>query len=176
MDYSLELGVTDVMVWEGVRPQESDMPTADLLAVLVNLFREAIDYARPKGVRFTAEPHPFTLGMDNDFMKKLCDQLDREHFGVLFDFCHYGVGQPGTYVNAIYELGPRIEHLHYSDTDGVTSELHYPPGKGVLDLAAMNKALVDISFAGTSTLDMYGYPTPEQGLPLESAALPRSID
>ena len=163
VDHALELGVRDVMVWEGRRPPDSDIPDADLLAVLVSLFTEAIDYARPNGVRFTAEPHPFTLGMDNAFMKQLCDQLDRAHFGVLFDFCHYGVGQPKTYVDAIYDLGSRIEHLHYSDTDGVTSELHYPPGKGALDLAAMNQALVDIGFAGTSTLDMYGYPMPEQG-------------
>lgn len=163
VDHALELGVHDVMVWEGVRPPDSDIPDADLLAVLVELFTEAIDYARPKGVRFTAEPHPFTLGMDNDFMKQLCDQLDRAHFGVLFDFCHYGVGQPATYVDAIYDLGARIEHLHYSDTDGFTSELHYPPGKGALDLAGMNQALKEIGFAGTSTLDMYGYPVPEQG-------------
>lgn len=175
VDHALELGVDDVMVWEGVRPSASNMPDADLLAVLVSLFSEAIDYARPKGVRFTAEPHPFTLGMNNDFMKQLCDQLDRECFGVLFDFCHYGVGQPDSYVEAIYDLGPRIQHLHYSDTDGVTSELHYPPGKGLLDLAAMNQALKEIGFAGTSTLDMYGYPVPEQGyiwgLPIYRAAL-----
>ena len=175
VDHALELGVQDVMVWEGLRPPDSDMPDPDLLAVLVALFTEAIDYARPKGLRFTAEPHPFTLGMDNDFMKQLCDQLDRAHFGVLFDFCHYGVGQPQTYVDAIYELGSRIEHLHYSDTDGLTSELHYPPGKGLLDLAAMNKALIDIGFAGTATLDMYGYPVPEQGyiwgLPIYREAL-----
>ena len=78
-------------------------------------------------------------------------------------------------MDAIYELGSRIEHLHYSDTDCVASELHYPPGKGVLDLAAMNKALIDIGFAGTSTLDMYGYPMPEQGyvwgLPIYREAL-----
>lgn len=175
VDHALELGVADVMVWEGVRPPDSDIPDADLLAVLVSLFTEAIDYAGPKGARFTAEPHPFTLGMDNDFMKQLCDQLDRDYFGVLFDFCHYGVGQPETYVDAIYDLGARIEHLHYSDTDGFTSELHYPPGKGALDLAAMNQALKEIGFAGTSTLDMYGYPMPEQGyrwgLPLYRAAL-----
>ena len=175
VDHALELGVQDVMVWEGLRPADSDIPDADLLDVLVSLFTEAIDYARPKGARFTAEPHPFTLGMDNDFMKQLCDQLDRAHFGVLFDFCHYGVGQPQTYVGAIYELGTRIEHLHYSDTDGLTSELHYPPGKGLLDLEAMNKALIDIGFAGTSTLDMYGYPVPEQGylwgLPIYREAL-----
>jgi len=163
VDHALELGVADVMVWEGRRPPDSDIPDSDLLAVLVALFSEAIDYAGPKGARFAAEPHPFTLGMDNDFMKQLCDQLDREHFGVLFDFCHFGVGQPETYVDAIFDLGARIEHLHYSDTDGFTSELHYPPGKGALDLAAMNQALKEIGFAGTSTLDMYGYPVPEQG-------------
>ena len=162
VDYALELGVSDVMVWEGARPEGSDIG-------------EAIDYARPKGVRFSAEPHPFTLGMDNEFMKQLCDQLDREYFGILFDFCHYGVGQPDAYVDAIYQLGGRIEHLHYSDSDGVTSELHYPPGKGVLDLSAINRALVEIGFAGTSTLDMYGYPVPERGyewgLPVYRAAL-----
>ncbi len=175
VDYALELGVEDVMVWEGVRPVDSDAPAADLLAVLVDLFTEAIDYARPKGVRFTAEPHPFTLGMDNGFMKALCDRLDRDHFGVLFDFCHYGVGQPKTYVEAIYDLGSRIQHLHYSDTDCLTSELHYPPGLGRLNLKAMNQALLKIRFAGTSTLDMYGYPVPEQGyrwgLPLYRQAL-----
>ncbi len=175
IDHALELGVEDLMVWEGLRPPDSDMPDADLLAVLVALFTEAIDYAGPKGVRFSAEPHPFTLGMNNGFMKQLCDRLDRKHFGVLFDFCHYGVGQPETYVDAIYDLGSRIEHLHYSDTDGVTSELHYPPGKGLLDLAAMNQALKAIGFAGTSTLDMYGYPVPEQGyiwgLPIYREAL-----
>ena len=175
VDYALELGVADVMVWEGRRPPEGDATDADLLAVLASLFGEAIEYARPKGIRFTAEPHPFTLGMDNEFMKRLCDQLDRQHFGLLFDFCHYGVGQPETYVSAIYDLGARIEHLHYSDTDGLTSELHYPPGRGRLDLKAMNQALVDIGFAGTSTLDMYGYPVPEQGyrwgLPIYRQAL-----
>ncbi|MDE2855068.1 MAG: sugar phosphate isomerase/epimerase [Chloroflexota bacterium] len=175
VDYALELGVEDVMVWEGQRPPESDAPAADLLAVLVDLFTEAINYARPKGVRFTAEPHPFTLGMDNTFMKALCDRLDRDYFGVLFDFCHYGVGQPETYVAAIYDLGSRIQHLHYSDTDGQTSELHYPPGLGRLNLKAMNQALLDIGFAGTSTLDMYGYPVPEQGyrwgLPIYRQAL-----
>ena len=174
VDYAIDLGVQDVMVWEGLRP-EDDRPDADLLAVLVSLFGEAIDYARPKGARFTAEPHPFTLGMDNQFMKQLCDALDRASFGVLFDFCHYGVGQPETYVKAIYDLGARIEHLHYSDTDGVTSELHFPPGKGVLDLTAMNQALADIGFAGTSTLDLYGYPVPESayrwGLPMYREAL-----
>jgi sugar phosphate isomerase/epimerase len=162
------------MVWEGMHPPFKISQVA-LLDTLVNLFQEAIAYAAPKGVRFLAEPHPFTLGMDLEFMKQLCDRLGREHFGILFDFCHFGVGKPDSYVAAISILGDRIQHLHYSDSDQRTSELHFAPGKGQLDLDAMDKALRQIGFKGTSTLDMYGYPLPEQGykwgLPRYRAAL-----
>ncbi len=122
------------------------------------------DIARCRGgvAAVMGEP-PFTLGMDVEFIKQLCDRLSREHFGILFDFCHFGVGKPTSYVQAIYELGDRIQHLHYSDSDQQTSELHFPPGKGKLDLEAMDRALRDIGFRGTSTLDLYGYPLPEQG-------------
>lgn len=162
VDYALELGVTQVMVWEGVHPPfKTSQP--EMLETLTGLFQEAIDYARPRGVRFLAEPHPFTLGMNLEFIKQVCDRLGRDHFGILFDFCHFGVGKPTSYVDAIHSLGDRIQHLHYSDSDGVSSELHFPPGRGKLDLTAMDKALRDIRFSGTATLDMYGYPLPEQG-------------
>jgi sugar phosphate isomerase/epimerase len=163
VDYALDFGVREVMVWEGVRPKDNATPDSELLDTLVNLFQQAIAYARPKGIRFLAEPHPFTLGMDLEFMKSLCDQLGREHFGILFDFCHFGVGKPGGYVEAVKTLGDRIQHLHYSDSDLRSSELHFPPGKGRLNLEAMNRALCESGFAGTSTMDMYGYPLPEQG-------------
>jgi sugar phosphate isomerase/epimerase len=174
VDYALELGVREVMVWEGMHPPFK-ISQVVMLDTLVSLFQEAIAYAAPKGVRFLAEPHPFTLGMDLEFMKQLCDRLGREHFGILFDFCHFGVGKPDGYVQAITTLGDRIQHLHYSDSDQRTSELHFALGKGQLNLDAMDRALRQIGFKGTSTLDMYGYPLPEQGyqwgLPRYQAAL-----
>ncbi|NWF70324.1 MAG: sugar phosphate isomerase/epimerase [Chloroflexi bacterium] len=162
VDYALELGVTQVMVWEGTHPPFK-IAQKDMLATLTALFQDAIAYARPKGVRLLAEPHPFTLGMDLDFMGQLCDRLGSAHFGILFDFCHFGVGKPGQIVAAVHTLGQRIQHLHYSDTDGQSSELHFPPGRGILDLDAVDAALKAIGFSGTATLDMYGYPLPEQG-------------
>jgi sugar phosphate isomerase/epimerase len=162
VDYALELGVKEVMVWEGT-PPPFKISQVEMLDTLSRLFQEAIDYARPNGVRFFAEPHPFTLGMDLEFMKQLCDRLGRDHFGILFDFCHFGVGKPDSYIDAIFTLADRIQHLHYSDSDCVSSELHFPPGKGKLNLAAMDQALCDIGFSGSATLDMYGYPLPEKG-------------
>lgn len=174
VDFALELGVKEVMIWEGTHPPFRISQVA-MLDTLTSLLQEAIAYARPNGVRFLAEPHPFTLGMDLAFMCQLCDRLGRADFGVLFDFCHFGVGKPDTYVEAIRTLGDRIQHLHYSDSDGVSSELHFPPGKGTLDLAAMDTALQEVGFSGSASLDMYGYPLPEQGyrwgLPRFQAAL-----
>jgi sugar phosphate isomerase/epimerase len=38
-----------------------------------------------------------------------------------------------------------------------------PPGVGCLDLDGIVDALAGIGFNGTITLDLYGYPLPEEG-------------
>jgi fructoselysine 3-epimerase len=176
VDFALALGVHEVMVWEGVKPQESQASRDELLETVVALFQEAITYARPRGARFLAEPHPFTLGMDLDFAIALCDRLDASYFGLLFDFCHFGVGKPDGYVEAVRKLGHRIQHLHFSDSDLRTSELHFPPGKGVMDMDAVIKALKEVRFNGTITMDLYSYPLPEQGSQIGIPRLKQAIE
>ncbi len=162
VDYALSLGSSDVLVWEGVRPKSlTDQQCKEqLLPRLVDLFREAINYAAPKGVRFLTEPHPFTVGMADDFLIALCDSLPSESFGVTFDFCHYGVGRPNDYVQAVHKLGHRIRHIHFSDSDQESSELHFAPGDGRMDLHALLVAFQEIGYKGTLALDLYGNPTP----------------
>jgi sugar phosphate isomerase/epimerase len=162
VDYALSLGTRDVLVWEGVRP--SGMDDAEcyeaLLPRLIRLFREAIAYASPKGVRFLAEPHPFTVGMSDKFLMALCDALPQESFGITFDFCHYGVGRPRDYVGAVESLGHRIRHIHYADSDMESSELHFAAGEGSMDLNGLLNAFKAIEYSGTLTVDLYGHPTP----------------
>ncbi len=165
-EFALSLGTTDVLIWEGRAPQqttESDWLDR-LLPRLVELFRAAIDFGRSRGVRFLVEPHPFTVGMSDGFLIRLFDALDSAHFGVTYDFCHYGVGRPKDYTDAIRALGPRIRHIHFSDSDQKTSELHFPPGTGRMDLKKMLEAFKNIGYNGTMALDLYGYPLPVQAL------------
>jgi sugar phosphate isomerase/epimerase len=164
VDYGLSLGVHDVLIWEGVRPQGiTDLECRDrLLPRLAELFRAAIAFAAPRGARFLIEPHPFTVGIDNDFTIHLYETLDTPHFGVLYDCCHYGVGQPRDYVKAIHKLGPRIHHIHFADSDQKSSELHFALGAGKLDLDAILRAFKEVKYAGTLTLDVYGNPLPVQ--------------
>ncbi len=159
-----ELGVRDLLIWEGVRPTgASDFECEQrLLPRLIELFRQAIPLAEAVDARFIAEPHPFTVGMNDRLMAKLCDALDSARFGVLYDCCHFGVGQPQDYIGAIRRLGPRIRHIHFSDSDQRTSELHYTLGRGSLDLEGILGAFKDMNYDGTLTLDLYGNPAPIQ--------------
>ncbi|MFN0164920.1 MAG: sugar phosphate isomerase/epimerase family protein [Bryobacteraceae bacterium] len=166
IDFARSLGTGDVLIWEGRAPAGSGESEwlSRLLPRLVEILRAAIDYAKPYGMRLLAEPHPFTVGMSDRFLIKLCDALDPAHFGITYDFCHYGVGRQSDYVDAIYALGGRIRHLHFSDSDQQTSELHFPVGRGRMDIQAVLGAFREIRYRGTMTLDLYGYPTPVEAL------------
>lgn len=163
MHLALALGVHEVLIWEGVRPKGfSDAQCEkELLPRLTGMFKTVIEFAKPRNVRFYTEPHPFTVGMNDQFLMKLCDALDPAHFGVLYDCCHYGVAQPKDYAGAVLRLGKRIRHIHYSDTDQVTSELHYAPGTGKMNLQLVLQAFKTIGYDGTLTLDLYANPTPD---------------
>lgn len=164
-EMALALGIHDVLIWEGVRPKgytDAQCESA-LLPRLIEMFREMMKVAAAKNVRFLAEPHPFTVGMNDHLAAKLCDALDSEHFGILYDCCHFGVAQPHDYIGAIKRLGRRIRHIHYADSDQRSSELHYALGTGHLDLEGILKAFKDLGYRGTLTHDLYGYPLPVQG-------------
>jgi sugar phosphate isomerase/epimerase len=160
------LGARDLLIWEGRAPggtTETDWLDHQLPR-LTELLKCAMSYASGLGIRILTEPHPFTVGMSDRVLARLCDAFDSEWFGVTFDFCHYGVGRPNDYIDAVRALGHRIRHIHFSDTDQKTSELHFPPGSGRLNLPGILDAFKEIGYKGTMTLDLYGYPMPASEL------------
>ena len=165
IDTAHSMGMTQLLTWEGRKPdgaEENDVH-GWILEETAKIFRETVAYGKPRGVTLSVEPHPFTLGMDLDFLVKLCDTVDSESFGLTYDCCHFGVGLPKDYLQAIHKLGWRIKHVHFSDSDQRSSQLHFAVGKGCLDLAGIVAALKRIEFKGTVMLDLWLYPFPEQG-------------
>ncbi|MBX3011722.1 MAG: sugar phosphate isomerase/epimerase [Caldilineaceae bacterium] len=167
------LGGDYLLTWEGRKPAGAthDERFGWLLDTTVDLFRAAVAYAQRKQVKLFVEVHPYTLGIDLDFLIRLCDRVDSDAFGVTYDCCHFGVGLPNHYIDAIYRLEHRIKHLHFSDSDKVSSELHFAPGTGGLDLEGILNALRTIHFQGPVMLDLWLYPFPEEGSRLGLAYL-----
>ena len=166
MEMALSLGTRDLMIWEGRAPEgskESDWLNR-LCPQLIELFEEFLAFATPKGGRLLVEPHPFTVGMSDRVLVKLSNALASEHFGLTFDFCHYGVGRSGDYLQAIRTLGPRIRHLHLADSDMETSEAHLLPGSGKLDIPSILAAFKEIGYNGNMALDLYDNPIPAHSI------------
>lgn len=168
IDWAADLSLGQIIShdpWANVNAGRS--PTVCLEACLA-LFRPVLDRCETAGLALVLEPHPDTRSMENAWAIDLVDRLaagrGAEAVGLVFDYCHYGVGQPETYLDAIAVLGPRIRHLHVADGDARTYALHLPLGRGVLDLAAITGALVRSGFRGTATNDLYRCPALEEGM------------
>ncbi len=165
VDVARSLGMKQLLTWEGRTPAHAtrDEIHGWIFDATMTILSEALDYAVGEGVSLSVEVHPFTLGIDVDWLCRLCDRLNSPNFGVTYDCCHFGVGLPKGYVNAIHQLGHRIQHVHFSDSDKCSSELHFAPGTGSLDLESIVHNLKAIHFNGTLMLDLWLYPLPEEG-------------
>ena len=73
---------------------------------------------------------------------------------------------PDDYIRAIERLGPRLGHVHFSDGEKRTSEVHFAPGTGCLDLEGIVSALKKIGFQESVMLDLWLYPFPLEELRL----------
>jgi sugar phosphate isomerase/epimerase len=140
---------------------------SDCMRTCVELFRQVADVCLARQLLLVFEPHPDTLSMNNawaiDFIDSIQDGKPSGHVGILYDCCHYGVGQPDSYADAVRQLGHRIKHVHFADGDARTYALHLPLGDGCLDLDRIVAALKAVGFSGTLTNDLFNYPLLEEG-------------
>ncbi len=174
IDICHHLGVDTLAVWEG-RPH----PDHDLtwhVETLARLFSQALEYAGSEGVRsILFEPHPFTVAFTLGGAPELCTQVGRDRLGVILDTCHLSVAYPQSYLEQLKPLVPFVHHLHLGDSDLQTSELHYPPGQGLVDLTACLQILRDGGFHGSAAWDLYSWPFPERAIDEHRADITRLL-
>lgn len=157
------LGIPTLAVWEG-RPQ----PGKDLewhLDRQGRIFSAALDFAATQGLReIVCEPHPFTVGFVLGGLPELCRAVGTERFGLILDTCHLSVAFPRDYLSRLADMVPYVRHVHLADADLQTSELHYPPGQGLLDLEGCVRALREGGYCGSVVWDLFSWPFPERAI------------
>jgi sugar phosphate isomerase/epimerase len=163
IDFAADLDLKSLITHDSWTKDNGDRRPSECLHFNLELFRYVADLCADAGLLLLIEPHPDTLSIENRWCIDFIDGLDRENVGIVYDCCHYGVGQPNSYVQAISELGQRIRHLHFSDGDSATYALHLPLGEGILDLSAIVRSLQQIGYRGTLTNDLFNYPLLEDG-------------
>jgi sugar phosphate isomerase/epimerase len=161
--FAVDLDLKTIISHDSWLKDNGDRSRSDCLRANSELFRRIANECLEADLELLIEPHPDTLSMDNTWCIDFLDGLECGNVGLVYDCCHFGVGQPASYVQSIGTLGNRIRHVHFSDGDAETYALHLPIGDGVLDLSAVIRSLRDIQFSGTLTNDMFNYPLLEDG-------------
>ncbi len=147
-----------ILLWDG----ELDDPEklVDAPKQLADCLAQALatsELADPPQIAI--ELHPNTFAFRHRLHEQVAKQLRAIGAGVCLDFCHAGVAfGPGFMDEFSPQFLDTVTHLHYADTDGLSEQLHFPPGEGVLNLE-----MVVARLAGRGlpmAWDLFGWPNP----------------
>lgn len=156
------MGAPRVLIYEGRVEDPGEVDRAcDTIARVIEQAGRRSGLADPPPV--SIELHPFTFALKHRALPRLGRALLSVGAGICFDFCHFGVALGRDLLPFLDdEVVEAIDHIHYSDTDTVTSELHFPPGDGVLDLDAIGQRMAGKPIA--ASWDLFGWPAPRHAI------------
>lgn len=162
LDLGRELEARNLLlvVGEYVWQQEVIKPS-DQWAWAVESLQELGEYAMALGQEIAIEIEPFHLSIVNDVakMNKFLQDINRPAVKANIDISHLALVHASA--TEIGQLAGRIAHVHLSDCDGkVHGDL--PPGRGVVDFIPYLRALKEVGFSDTISIELEYSPQPER--------------
>ena len=121
---------------------------------LIKSLREIVSLARKSNVNVMLENTPLSNGIHNiDEFKYIVDNVDMlfVHLDVPHAFTSGGMKSVIDYINTFRD---KIIHIHWHDNHGKRDE-HLPIGEGSIDHQRAIKALKDIDYDKTITLEVF---------------------
>ena len=122
----------------------------------VETVRRIMTVVEDAGLRYAMEPHPYRYMANADGMLRLLDHVPSPALGINYDPSHTFPCGDMPHV-AIYRLGRRVFHCHFSDNDALTNA-HWRPGEGKIDWGALLQALHDTGYQGTLSVELEDVP------------------
>jgi D-psicose/D-tagatose/L-ribulose 3-epimerase len=158
--YELEARNLLLVLGEYIWQQEVIAPK-DQWKWAVDHTRTLGDYAADLGVEVAIELEPFHLSIVNtlDKMVEFLNDVNHPAVRANLDISHLSLAQ--TPASEIQRLKGRIAHCHFSDCDG-KKHGDLPPGRGVVDFPPYLKALRQVGFDGTVSIELEYSPEPDK--------------
>jgi sugar phosphate isomerase/epimerase len=122
----------------------------------VETVRRVMAIVEDAGLRYAMEPHPYRYVAGAAGMLRLIDHVRSPALGINYDPSHTFPCGDMPHL-AVYQLGERVFHCHFSDNDALTNA-HWRPGMGKIDWRAMLAALRDVGFEGTISIELEDVP------------------
>jgi sugar phosphate isomerase/epimerase len=156
------LGASRVLCWDGrVNDPARAASAPEQLAAVIDAARSRTGLPDPPVI--SVELHPFTFALKHDLVSETASALSAVGAGICLDFCHFGVALGSGFGSELDDaLLDAVNHVHLADSDCSSSELHFPLGEGVLDVAGLAA-----QFAGRRVAlawDMFSWPVPRSGM------------
>ena len=172
--WGVAMGAPRILIWEGrVETRDAVDAACATLAEAIERARDESGLADPPDI--SIELHPFTFALKHRALSELATALLRVGAGICLDFCHFGVAL-GRDLPAHLDdtVVAAINHVHFSDTDAKTSELHFPPGDGVLDLGLIGARIAGKPLA--IAFDLFGWPGARRAAPTRMGAYRAGVE
>jgi sugar phosphate isomerase/epimerase len=150
-----ELGAPNITTEPGgpVGPGESWNAA---LKLFVEMLKPVAEHAANEGVLLLVEPEPGLLIERADQFLEFMQHLDSPAVGMNFDIGHaYCVADDPA--ATILRMAPYIRHFHLEDIAASRVHQHLVPGEGVIDFAAVFRAIQKIGYDGWITIELYPY-------------------
>jgi len=148
IDAAVILGARSVRVFRG-----GELDDARNVPVIAPWFRKAAVYAEEKQIGMGIENHGGGITNDPDVFRELCQQVDSERFGMLYDPCNCHT-QGGDYRRMLDVMREHLIHVHIKDgTSTFSSHRTTMLGEGEIDIAWVLEQLDGMGYEGDITLE-----------------------
>lgn len=161
-----EIGVPHVITTEGepITDWGKQLTEDEAILTICDKLVEPARVAEDHGVQILLEPHgPYTATIDG--LERILERLDSPAVAINLDTGNSWLGGSDP-VEMVRTFGDRIKHVHWKDLGqeweakrgsmfgcGMST---IALGDGVIDIAGVHQALVDVGFDGHTTLEIAG--------------------
>ncbi len=143
--------------WMNIHPdrQQHLHDRRDVVAANIETFNELLPVAKDAGIGLMVENVPVHFNSVEQLSELLEPLPD---LGLHLDIGHSnlrGTETGNSYEEIITVYGSRLRHVHLHDNKGGTADLHLPLGTGNVDLYGCVRALKEVGYDDTITLEVF---------------------